>query len=76
MAEIIKSETPETCDPTQIDPLLRIKKVEELTGYGRRNIYHLISKDKFPKQVRLGPKAVAWRASDIRAWINQWERVE
>lgn len=51
------------------DPLfLRMATVVRLTGLGRTTIYRLIADHKFPSPVRLGPRAVAWRRSDLDRW--------
>lgn len=51
--------------------LLRLPAVCQLTGYGRSSIYSLVKQGKFPPSVRLaGGGAVAWKASEVRAWIE------
>lgn len=51
--------------------LLRLPAVCDLTGYKRSSIYNLIKAGKFPAGVRLaGGGAVAWRAHEIRQWIE------
>lgn len=52
-----------------IDPLLRLPDVEAATGFKRSHIYALMARGDFPKTVRIGTNAVAWRQSDIAAWI-------
>jgi prophage regulatory protein len=47
---------------------LRMPTVMRLTGLGRSTIYRLIADRKFPSPVRLGPRAVAWRRSDLDEW--------
>ena len=47
---------------------LRIASVVRVTGLGRSTIYRLMSADMFPYPVRLGPRAVAWRRSDVDRW--------
>ena len=42
--------------------------LERLTGKRKTAIYDAMRTGKFPTPVRIGPKAVAWRASDIAAW--------
>ncbi|MBK7531509.1 AlpA family transcriptional regulator [Piscinibacter sp.] len=42
--------------------------VMRMTGLGRSTIYRLIAEHKFPSPVRLGPRAVAWRSSDLDEW--------
>ena len=47
---------------------LRMPNVMRMTGLGRSTIYRLIADQKFPCPVRLGPRAVAWRRSDLDQW--------
>jgi prophage regulatory protein len=52
-----------------VTPLfLRMPTVMRMTGLGRSTIYRLIAEHKFPSPVRLGPRAVAWRSSDLDEW--------
>lgn len=50
--------------------ILRRKDVEEIVGLSRSTIYKLMSTGTFPRSIRLGPRAVGWRLSDIEAWIE------
>ena len=52
---------------TMQDRLLRRRQVEEITGMSRSTIYKMMQNGEFPRPVRIGPAAVRWRASDIRA---------
>lgn len=52
------------------DRILRIAEVMEAVGLSRSTIYHLASIGQFPRQVRIGLKAVGWRESEIQAWIE------
>ena len=47
--------------------ILRRKDVEEIVGLSRSTIYKLKSTGAFPRSIRLGPRAVGWRLSDIEA---------
>ena len=47
---------------------LRLQAVIRVTGLSRSTLYRLIADKQFPRPVRLGPRAVAWRRSDIDAW--------
>ena len=49
---------------------LRMPTVMRMTGLGRSTIYRLIADQKFPCPVRLGPRAVAWRRSDLDRWSD------
>lgn len=53
--------------------LLRRPAVEELTGLSRATIYAMMASGDFPRPLRIGAQAVAWRASDIAAWIESRE---
>ena len=47
---------------------LRIPDVQRLTGLPRATIYEMVSKGRFPKQVRLSPRAVGWIEAEILEW--------
>lgn len=49
--------------------LLRRPEVEARTGRSKAGIYCLIREGKFPAPLRIGKKAVAWRASEVDAWV-------
>ncbi|WP_343733524.1 AlpA family phage regulatory protein [Acidovorax sp.] len=51
------------------DRLLRLADVKHMTGLGRSSIYAGIQAKSFPAAVNLTAHAVAWRESDIDAWI-------
>ena len=53
------------------DSFLRLPKVKQLTGFGRSQIYHLIKQGKFPKQIHIGPKSVAWLDSEVSEWLKE-----
>ncbi|MZH01935.1 MAG: AlpA family transcriptional regulator [Nitrospinae bacterium] len=53
------------------DTFLRLPKVKQLTGFGRSQIYHLIKQGKFPKQIHIGPKSVAWLDSEVSEWMKE-----
>ena len=50
--------------------ILRREDVETMTGLSRSTIYKLMSQGTFPKAIRIGPRAVGWRLSDIEVWID------
>ena len=51
------------------DRLLRRPEIEQRCGLTRSTIYRLMDDDRFPRPVRVGPKAVRWLESDIDAWV-------
>ena len=50
---------------------LRMPAIVRLTGLGRSTIYRLMAESKFPRSVRLGDRAVAWRRSDVDRWSEE-----
>jgi prophage regulatory protein len=53
---------------------LRLADVRHRVPYSRATIYEKMSKGEFPRSINLGGRAVAWRESDIDAWMAK--RVE
>ncbi len=52
------------------DALWSIKIVMTKTGLSRATIYNYVTLGLFPRQRKLGPGRVAWRASDVCEWIE------
>lgn len=50
--------------------ILRLPAVKALTGLSRSSIYEYMAKDEFPRQVKLGPRAVGWSEQSIIRWIE------
>jgi len=48
--------------------LLRLPQVMREVALCRSSIYAAISEGRFPSPVRIGRRAVAWRAEDVEAW--------
>ena len=55
---------------TQPTKFLRLPEVAARCGYSRPSIYRLISIGAFPRPVKLGARASAWRESDIEQWCQ------
>lgn len=55
------------------DRFLRRPEVEQEVGLKKSAIYDYMAKGTFPKPVRLGRRAVAWRASEIEKWKAERE---
>lgn len=51
--------------------LIKRAHVEQITGLSRSSLYSQMAKGVFPRPVKIGERAVAWREGDIRAWIAQ-----
>ena len=51
------------------EELWNLKTVIARTGLSRSTLYAYVARDLFPKQRHLGPRRVAWLASEVLAWI-------
>jgi len=59
----------------EVDPvpivMLRLLDVCRITGLCSSAIYQLESEQRFPQRVNIGPRAVAWVASEVQEWLKQ-----
>ncbi len=56
---------------TNLQPeLWRLPKVCKFVGLSKSTIYQMIQNDKFPAPLKIGARAVAWRADIITKWIQ------
>ncbi|MCK8541345.1 helix-turn-helix transcriptional regulator [Yersinia ruckeri] len=54
----------------QTTRLIRLTEVMNRTGYGKAWIYRLISEGRFPTQIKIGSRAIAFIESEIDDWIQ------
>ena len=57
--------------PQTSQSLIRLQEVQRRVGYGKAWIYKLIANNRFPKQVKIGTRSIAFVESEIDEWINQ-----
>lgn len=50
--------------------MMRFQSIKEATGLSKSHLYALIRRGEFPAPVRLSERAVAWRESDVTAWLD------
>lgn len=50
--------------------LIRRPEAEVLIGLSRSTIYQMMAEAKFPRPIKIGKRAVAWRLEEIESWIN------
>ncbi|ASF45486.1 helix-turn-helix transcriptional regulator [Methylovulum psychrotolerans] len=56
---------------TNVQPeLWRLPKVCKFVGLSKSTIYQMIQNKKFPAPLKIGARAVAWRADIITKWIQ------
>ncbi|WP_038761744.1 helix-turn-helix transcriptional regulator [Burkholderia pseudomallei] len=53
-----------------VGAILRRTQVENEVGLKRSTIYQRIQEGTFPRPIRLGERAVGWRASDIERFLE------
>jgi prophage regulatory protein len=56
------------------DILIRIDKVAAITGLSIPTIYREMSKNRFPRPLKITSAARAWKLSELSAWIDSRAR--
>jgi len=49
--------------------LIRSKEVQAITGLPKSSLHNMARDGRFPRPLKLGARAVAWRESDVAEWI-------
>lgn len=52
---------------------LRLPEVKKLCPYSTSGLYKKIAEGTFPKPIRIGSRAVAWKFSDIQEYLKNCE---
>ena len=55
--------------------ILRRRQLEEKLGLSRSSIYQMIADGSFPKPIKLGRRAVGWRAEEVEKWLAAMQEV-
>lgn len=55
---------------TSKENLIRLPEVQRRTGYGKAWIYKLIKMGKFPQQVKIGSRSIAFLESEVDEWVT------
>lgn len=51
--------------------LIKIRAVQRMVALSRSAVYAEMKRGNFPKQVKQTTRSVAWRRSEVQAWIDQ-----
>jgi len=51
--------------------IYRFPEVMKLTGLSRSSIYLAVSKEEFPKPIKIGRRAVGWPNDVIEKWVQK-----
>jgi prophage regulatory protein len=54
-----------------MEALIRKAELKRLVGLSDISIWRMVRSKDFPQPLRIGKRAVAWRASDIMEWVEQ-----
>lgn len=58
------------------EKLLRFREVAERVGLSRTTIYRLMAVRRFPRPLKVTAQCVAWKESELAAWIEAQPRSE
>lgn len=58
-----------------MDRMLRLPEVLAAVGVSSVTLWRWERAGRFPRRRRIGPNAVAWRASEVKEWIDGRARV-
>lgn len=59
----------------QPERLLALPEIKRLTSLGRTSIWRLEKDGAFPKGMRLTPRCVRWRESEVLQWMQgDWSK--
>jgi prophage regulatory protein len=50
--------------------LIRLNEVIRITGLSRSRIYQYIAEGRFPDNVSIGGRSVAWVESEVNQWVE------
>jgi len=54
-----------------ISRFIKRKEVEAITSLSTATIYRLMAEGKFPRQVKVTGRSVAWLESEVSEWVDQ-----
>ena len=59
-------------DKQEFEPVfMRLPEVVKLTRLSVSTIVRMEKSGEFPKRVKIGKRAVAWKISDIQMWVGK-----
>ena len=57
-------------EPQELDRLLTLREVCKATGLAPSRVYEKIREGTFPSNWKVGVRAVRWRLSEVRGWMD------
>ncbi len=73
MKEVTNQAAPQRVELVRLPGIIgdKSKGIEGLCPVGKSTIYRWMEEGKFPKPIKLGERAAAWRVSDVLAFLEQ-----
>ena len=59
-----------------LDRLVRLPEVVALVGRSESSIRRDVAAGRFPGWLRTGPRSIAWKVSDLEAWVSELQRAD
>lgn len=59
---------------TNSHQLVKLPVVMALTAFGRASIFQYVKDGRFPKPIKIGARATAWRLVEVEAWIDSRQK--
>jgi prophage regulatory protein len=63
------AESAAEAEGASMNRLLRVRQVEDATGFGRSWIYEKVRKGEFPAPIKVGRSSV-WIEAEVESWID------
>ncbi|MGF6230707.1 putative DNA-binding transcriptional regulator AlpA [Inquilinus ginsengisoli] len=57
-----------------MEEIIRVDEVVRITGMPVSTLYRWIEEGRFPRQVKLGPRAVGWYRREVKEWADNRPR--
>ena len=57
-----------------MERMLTRPEVEQMLGVSTATIYKWLGERKLPEPIRLGPRAIRWRLSELMKWLDEQPR--
>lgn len=59
----------------ELDRMIREPECRVMTTLSNSTRWRMEQEGKFPKRIKIGPSAVAYRLSEIQAWVRgEWQQ--
>jgi len=50
------------------EKFIRLRELQPLIGLKKASVYRKLRAGTFPRPIKIGDRAIAWRASDVAQW--------